>query len=456
MAIVHAIGLPENDSERKAIAYLAKHLPGDQHIVFHNLELPARSGLPYEYDVIVVGEYAVYTVEVKGYQGLIRGNAQEWELESGAIYKSPIPLANKKAKVVADRLCRHSPLLGRVWVQPLIVLTDNRVRLRLNDDQADRVLHLDEAIDYILNPRRLPIRPEFITNCTDLICEAIFNQFRPLRRQHEIGDYRVTDTIGKNNLYTTLLAEHRLIRTRDRFILKVYSFDIYASLETRRKQEEWILRDANALHRLASHPNIVRAYPPFPWQDNHIVLPVEWVEGHSLRGLLDTGAEMGFACKIDIVRQMCEGLHYANSRGVIHRDLRPDNVIVLRQGLVKLVNFDCARVEGDDLRTIASRVGRQLDQRYVAPEVWQNAGAAGSTSDLYAAGVILFELLAGQPPYQKIKEVFVGKGLPCLPTQINPELPSDVDEVVARMCAFEPDERYGSLAEVAEDLAIIG
>jgi len=70
--------------------------------------------------------------------------------------------------------------------------------------------------------------------------------------------------------------------------------------------------------------------------------------------------------------------------------------------------------------------------------------------------LLVWRLLAGQPPYQKIKEVFVGKGLPCLPTQINPELPSDVDEVVARMRAFEPDKRYVSLAKVVEDLAIIG
>ena len=75
MAIVHAVGLPENDSERKAVSYLADHLPGDDYIIFHNLELPNERGLPYEYDVIVVGEYAVYVIEVKGYQGRIRGNA---------------------------------------------------------------------------------------------------------------------------------------------------------------------------------------------------------------------------------------------------------------------------------------------------------------------------------------------------------------------------------------------
>ena len=409
-----------------------------------------------EYDLIVVGKYAVYTIEVKGYRGHIRGNAQEWELDSGFVHKSPIPLCNKKSKVVAGRLRSCNSLLDEVWTQSLIVLTDKRTRVRLDDDQADRVLHLDQAVDYIRDPRRLPISPTPITRFTDLIRDAILSQFYPLRRPHEIGDYRVLETIGKNNLYTMLLAEHRLIRTQGRFNLKVYNFNIYSEPDTIRKQQQRILRDANALHQLGVHPHIVHAHPPFLWDDNKIVLPLDWVDGFSLRGLLDDGSKMDFARRVDIVRQVCEGLRYAHDHGVIHRDIRPDNIIVPRQGPVKLVNFDCARVEGGNLSTIASQVGRQLDQRYVAPEVWWNANAVSTASDLYAAGTLLFELLTGQPPCQKIKEVFDAKGLPCWPTQINPDLPSDVDDIVARMCAFRPEKRYASLTKAIEDLTIIG
>src|SRR6266702_1448736 len=134
--------MPENDSERKAIEFMVKRLPDNMYVIFHNLELPAPSGLPYEYDMIIVGEYAVYVVEVKGYRGRIRGNALEWELESGAINSSPLPLLNKKAKVVASRLIRHSPLLQNVWVQPLILLTDVLLQLNLDTDLACRVLPL--------------------------------------------------------------------------------------------------------------------------------------------------------------------------------------------------------------------------------------------------------------------------------------------------------------------------
>lgn len=86
--MIKGIGDPENDSERKAIAYLGKHLP-DNYVLFHN--------------------------EVKGYQGLIRGNAEEWKRKESAVRKSPIPLANKKAKILAARIQN-----SHVWVQSII------------------------------------------------------------------------------------------------------------------------------------------------------------------------------------------------------------------------------------------------------------------------------------------------------------------------------------------------
>jgi tRNA A-37 threonylcarbamoyl transferase component Bud32 len=454
MAIVHPVGPPENDSERKAIAFLKEHLPHHYHL-FHNLELPTLSGFPYQYDLIIVGEYAVYAVEIKGYGGHIRGNAQEWELESGAVYRSPIPLTNRKARILASYLHNQNQLLERVWVQAVILLTDDYVEIDLNDRQAGRVVRLDQAVAYFLDLRRLDVSTDPVNHLTGTICDTISHQSRPLHRQHTIGDYQVLDTIGKNNLYTTWLAEHQLLRTKRRFILKVYSFDIYAESEMRRRQRHRILRAANALHMLPSHRNIVRAHPPFPWEDDKIVLPLEWVDGYSLRGLLDAGTEMNLGRKVNIVRQMCEGLHHSHLHGVVHRDLRPDNVIVPHQGPVKLVNFDCARIEGVDLQTISSWVGRQLDQRYVAPEVWGDCGAASPASDQYAAGVILFEFLTGQPPYEKVREVVAAGGLLSRPSQINPGLSSKVDKVVSRMCAFEPESRYRNLGRVVQTLATV-
>lgn len=453
MAIVHPIGSPENNSERKAIAYFRDNLPDEYHI-FHNLELPTDWGLSYEYDLIIVGEYAVYSVEVKGYQGEIKGNAQEWELESGAIIKSPIPLANKKAKIVADRLRHYSLSLNNVWVQSLVVLTDDNIRININDEQAtigqraNRVLHLDEAVTYMCNNRFLPISPKPITRYTKRICDALFSKFQPRPGKKKIGDFEVEQVIGQNQLYTTSLARHALVDTSRLFTLKIYSFDAYSKPETRKKHEQWMLRDVNALFSMGNHENIVQTFLPFAWEHNKYVLPVAWVDGYSLRGLLDDETPMDLDRKIEIVHQVCEGLHHCHQHGVIHRDLRPDNIIVPHTEPVKLVNFDCARMEGSNIKTIATRIGRHLDERYIAPEVWRNPSAASPASDIYAAGIILFELLTGEVPYQRISDLFANEGLPDSPTKVNSQLLPDVDEMVSLMCAFEPKKRIKTIDEV--------
>ena len=89
MAKIHAIGQPENEAERKAIRRIARSLP-DEYIIFHNFELTnGKRGFPYEYDMAVVGEFAVYHVEVKGYRGAIRGNKREWIFENGGRLSQP-------------------------------------------------------------------------------------------------------------------------------------------------------------------------------------------------------------------------------------------------------------------------------------------------------------------------------------------------------------------------------
>jgi hypothetical protein len=129
MAIIHRIGTPENDSEARAIKRFGKDLP-EGYFVFHNFEVTTGRGLPYEYDIAVLTPHALYHVEVKGYHGEIRGNPLEWVFENGSVYPSPIPLANKKTKILAGKLRQHSRRLDGVFVETLILLTEDRATLR--------------------------------------------------------------------------------------------------------------------------------------------------------------------------------------------------------------------------------------------------------------------------------------------------------------------------------------
>lgn len=450
MAVVHAVGQPQNESERKAIGYFRDHLLGDDYIIFHSAEL-SSGRVPYEYDMVVIGPRGVYPIEVKGYLGRIRGNASDWEFENGSIMPSPLPLASNKARVLKSRLQADNPMLARVFVSPtLLVLTSEKAQAQLDDEERWRVMHLEQAVEYILHATG-----ESIEHYAQRIIQTLFRQFRPVRPENEIGDYLVIDTISRNSLYATFLARHKLLQFPARFGLKVYSLDLYANEHERARQREVILRDANALSCLGDHPNIVRAHPPFPWESNRIVLPLDWVDGYSLRDMMERKESLPLDVKLQIARGLGRGLEYAHQHGVLHRDIRPENILIERSHESKLINFDCARIEGGDWPTIASRVGRRLDERYVAPEVWQDPSRASRASDVYAAGVLLFELLTGQAPYSRIREILSSKHLPLKPSQIKSDLPRDADELIASMCAYEPSQRLANLGEVIELLDLL-
>jgi tRNA A-37 threonylcarbamoyl transferase component Bud32 len=445
MARVRNIGLPVNDSERKGISYLSRELPGN-HVLLTNLELPTRNGFAYEYDIIVIGDYAVYVLELKGYGGVIKGNALEWELSSGSIVKSPIPLLTTKAKIVAGRMSTSSLSLLNVWVRPLVVLTDDQVRVQVQDPLAHLIKKLDESVRTMITEVG---RSGLITPAMNArIEEAIAKQFLPLQRDKEIGDYRILQHVNTNDLYTTLIAEHKLLGGGRRYVLKVYTLKIYDSLEEQKKHQARVLRDACALFELPPHPNLVRANPPFPSGDDKIVLPLEWVDGRALRGLVDDRATAGTIPVKNVLLGLCSVLAHVHGYGVIHRDIRPDNVIVCPDGSIRLVNFDCAHLGGQAMGTIATRLGGHLDERYAAPEVWMDPANATRSSDIYSLGIIFHELLTGRTPYQRIMEVYRSREVKSSIRELRPDMDGKAEKLFLAMCAFDPGSRTNDLSEI--------
>jgi len=462
MAIIHRIAPPENASETRAVTELARHL-SDDFIIFHNFELATQYGMPYEYDLCVVSPYAVYHVEVKGYRGQIRGDAHQWLFENGGVAPSPIPLANKKTKILAGKLRGRDPRMDDVFVETMILLTDDRADAKLNDDQAERVVRLPEAIDQIKAPRgRLGSRN--IAPLHDRICRALF-QTSPRKRVTQIGLYDIIERISQNDRRTVFLGHHRYIKTRPQTILKVFHFNIYASEAEKQKQIEAIFHDQNSLRLLGVHPNLIDTGDFFAWEDNKFVLPTEYVDGgRTLRMWMDDGvaAKALYARKAEAITAVALGLAHCHKHGVIHRDVRPMNIVVARSGVVKLVNFDLALIKGypevGDPKGLALRV----DRRYSAPEVLANPGSATEASDIYSLGIVFHELMTGIAPdgaadsRVALDTEHVAKAIEAAGPSGFDKSPADVASVIARMCHPEPGERYQRMEEVKDDLAIIG
>lgn len=466
MAIIHRIGTPENDSEARAIKRFAKDLP-DDYIVFHNFEVTTGRGLPYEYDVAVLSPHALYHVEVKGYHGEIRGNPMQWTFENGGVFPSPIPLANKKTKILAGKLKQFSHRLDSVFVETLILLTEDRARAKLNDDQAGRVVHLREAVERLCDPRYLPVSTGNVAGLHDMVCEALFTT-RPAKKIQRIGLYDIVQKLDQDDRFTVFLARHRFIQTQPLIVLKVYHLDVYATEDEKHYRIREIFHSQDATRIMGMHPNLVRTGDMFSWNDDSFVEPVGYVEGGQLlEWLLDKHSERALTWhdKTRIIKGLAAGLAHAHKHGVIHRDVRPRNIVIAPGGVVKLANFDLAFIPDAPNLSIAKSVREHFDRRYIAPAVWENPSDVVPASDVYSLGLVFYQLITGEPPRHDVEAVLAGKGsaidaellVAALSRPDSPNFmgdPAGAAEVIGRMCAPQRSDRYATLAEALDDLTI--
>src|SRR5262245_17537154 len=366
MAIIHRIGTPENDSEARAIKRLAKDLP-DGYFVFHNFVLTTERGPTYEMHRRFLSPPACYHLEVKGYHGEIRGNPLQWIFENGGVYPSPIPLANKKTKVLAGKLKQHSRRLDGVFVETLILLTEDRARAKINDDQAGRVIHLRDAVERLSDPRYLPVSTGNVSALHDVVCEALFTT-RPAQKVQRIGLYDIVMKLDQDDRFTLFLARHRCIHTQPLTVLKVYHLDVYAAAAEKEYRLREIFHGQDAMRLLGAHPNLVRTGDMFTWNDDCFVEPTDFIEGGQiLEWLLGKHGERALTWdeKAQIIKGVAGGLAHAHRHGVIHRDVRPRNIAVGPCGVVKLANFDLAYIPDAPNLSIARSIRGHFDRRYV-------------------------------------------------------------------------------------------
>src|SRR5262249_51843634 len=156
-----------------------------------------------------------------------------------------------KTKILAGKLKQHSHRLDGVFVETLILLTEDRARARLNDDQAGRVIHLRDAIDRLCDPKYLPVSTGNVTALADMVCEALFTT-RPTQRVQRIGLYDIVEKLDQDDRFTTFLARHRFIHTQPLTVLKVYHLDVYAAEQEKQYRLREIFHGQDSMRLLGA------------------------------------------------------------------------------------------------------------------------------------------------------------------------------------------------------------
>jgi serine/threonine protein kinase len=354
-----------------------------------------------------------------------------------------------------------------VFVETLILLTEDRARAKLNDDQAGRVVHLRDAVDRLSDPRFLPVSTGNVSALHDLVCEALFTT-RPAKKVQQVGLYDVVQKLDQDDRFTLFLARLRFLHTQPLTVLKVYHLDVYAAAAEKEYRLREIFHGQDAMRLQGTHPNLVRTGDMFPWNDDGFVEPTDFIEGGQiLEWMLDKACARALSWeeKARIIKGVAAGLAHAHRHGVIHRAVRPRNIAVGTGGVVKLGNFDLAFIPDSPNLSIAHSVRGHFDRRYVAPAVWEDPRDVAPASDVYSLGLVFYQLITGQPPLHGVEAVLAGKG-PAIDVDLltakmcrkgTPDFMSDpfgVAEVIGRMCAPRRSDRYATLAEALDDLAI--
>ena len=267
----------------------------------------------------------------------------------------------------------------------------------------------------------------------------------------QLGNYAILDKIGQGGMGTVLKAEHK--RMRRVVALKVIGPKSSASPAAARRFH----REVEAAAKLI-HPNIVTAFDADE-ADGINFLVMEYVDGADLSTLVKLDGPLPVETAVNCLLQTARGLEYAHSKGVVHRDIKPRNLLLDRDGAVKILDMGLARVEtssGADQTDLtgSGQIMGTID--YMAPEQAVNPKDADERADVYSLGITLWYLLTGRIVYrgQTILEKLVAhreQSVPSL-TEACPSATRELDAVFRKMVAKKPQQRYQNMTALIADL----
>jgi serine/threonine-protein kinase len=259
--------------------------------------------------------------------------------------------------------------------------------------------------------------------------------------------YRIVKQVGKGAFGVVVLVEDIVVQ--DQFILKFLNPQVASDeISIRRFTHE--LRYA----RKITHPNVIRIYD-FITQGKNYAISMEYFPSHSLTRIINGDKTVDFNAGIHLLKQVCGGMAAAQSVNVVHRDLKPGNILVNDKRFVKIVDFGLAAA--------ATQVDSRLTKTgilvgtptYMAPEQVRGK-AIDPRTDIYALGIIMYEMFAGKTPYSGDDSMSImfqhveGQAKP--PKEVNPAIPETLQNIILKAMRIEPEQRYQTFVELSADL----
>lgn len=317
------------------------------------------------------------------------------------------------------------------WLFPEV--TEAEQPMLVPDRDADHILGDDMARTEALGPlsmRGIKVRPDLTLT---------------------LGDFQILQKVGAGGMGAVYLAHQR---SKDRRVaIKMLASHLSGNLAYVHR----FYREALVLSQL-QHPNIVRFYGVGE-EKNIPFFAMEYINGQSTARLLSQLGRFSIGDALHIVMRCAEALAHGHSHNIIHRDIKPGNILITRARIVKITDLGLAKPIGEDMTVTETGVSMGTP-KYMAPEQYVNAKHADHRSDIYALGAVLYHFLAGDVPFkgetsgelQKAKDNAVFAPA----RRLNPEIPTRLDLLIGKMLAKDPRYRYQSCKELLCDIEGLG
>jgi eukaryotic-like serine/threonine-protein kinase len=270
-------------------------------------------------------------------------------------------------------------------------------------------------------------------------------------RRFTIGKYKVLDRIGSGGMGSVYLCEHKLMRRRAAVkVLPTSKASDAAALDR-------FYREARAVAAL-DHPNIVRAYDIDQEEQLHFLV-MEYVEGSSLQDIVKQSGPLDPVRAAQYIGQAAQGLQHAHEAGLVHRDIKPGNLIVDRCGIVKILDMGLARFFNDEDDLLTKKYGEDVlgTADYLAPEQALDSHGVDIRADIYGLGATFYYCLTGKTPFGEgsvaQKLIWHQTRRPKPISALRSDVPPSLSAVVDKMMAKDPDQRYQQPLEVVQALA---
>ena len=258
--------------------------------------------------------------------------------------------------------------------------------------------------------------------------------------------YEILEVIGTGGMAVVYKARcHRLNRL---VAIKILKDDFLEDEDFRSR-----FHDESQAVAMLSHPNIVSVYDvstSISMEADYIVM--ELIEGITLKQYMEKKGVLNWKETLHFAMQIAKALEHAHSRGVVHRDIKPHNVMVLKNGSVKVADFGIARMMSKGETLTKEALG---SVHYISPEQ-AKGGRVDTRSDIYSLGIVMYEMMSGRPPYEGDSPVAVAiqhiNGGAILPSTLNPNIPAGMEQIIMKAMAKDLSDRYATATEMLTDM----